>query len=465
MAFITNEEIQAYQPDSLPQEYDAMETARRLMEKAGLWKINQQMGSRWPIGCVALEITQRCNLDCTLCYLSEHSEAVQDLPLPEIFRRIDMIRQYYGEHTDVQITGGEPTLRKRTELLAIVRRVRELDMRPTLMTNGIKATRDLLEDLVAAGLIDVVFHVDTTQEIKGYGSESELNVIRQKYIDRVRGLPLSVMFNTTVHHGNFDEIPELVRFFAGNADIVRTASFQLQADTGRGVQGKRDAVISIDTVAGQIQQGAGTVINFDATGIGHPSCNRYGLCLETDGKLYDLLDDTVFIGRIQSASAHLRWDRTDNNKTARTFIRWLLSQPRHWLPGLCWLGRRFWQIKSDLIAAKGKINTISFLIHNFMDACALERERIDDCAFKTMTAQGPLSMCLHNAKRDDYILQPVALQTENDLRYWQPLSGSVSVESSSTKNTNPTTYSIKRLKGRSRQQTLAQKANASKKSI
>ncbi|MSQ73312.1 MAG: DUF3047 domain-containing protein [Betaproteobacteria bacterium] len=82
------------------------------------------MGSRWPIGCVALEITQRCNLDCTLCYLSEHSEAVRDIPLEEIFRRIDLIFRHYGPNTDVQITGGDPTLRQREELLAIVQRVR-----------------------------------------------------------------------------------------------------------------------------------------------------------------------------------------------------------------------------------------------------------------------------------------------------------------------------------------------------
>jgi hypothetical protein len=46
-----------------------------------------QRGRRYAIGCVALEITQRCNLDCTLCYLSESSEAVKDLPLEEVFRR------------------------------------------------------------------------------------------------------------------------------------------------------------------------------------------------------------------------------------------------------------------------------------------------------------------------------------------------------------------------------------------
>ena len=90
------------------------------------------------------------------------------------------------------------TLRKKSELLTIVQKVRVMGMRPTLMTNGIKATRSLLEDLADAGLADVAFHVDTTQQRKGFANEVELNKIRQEYIERAQGLPLSVFFNTTM---------------------------------------------------------------------------------------------------------------------------------------------------------------------------------------------------------------------------------------------------------------------------
>jgi MoaA/NifB/PqqE/SkfB family radical SAM enzyme len=207
------------------------------MERTGQWHPRQSMGRRWSIGCVALEITQRCNLDCTLCYLSDHSEAVKDVPLEEVFRRIDMIRDHYGENTDVQVTGGDPTLRKREELVAIVRRVRERGLRPSLFTNGIKATRELLSELVDNGLVDVAFHVDMTQERKGYDSEVALNAVREEYIERAKGLPLSVFFNTTVYDGNFHEIPEVAAFFVRQAEWVNVASFQLQADTGRGTAG------------------------------------------------------------------------------------------------------------------------------------------------------------------------------------------------------------------------------------
>ncbi|MCX6104121.1 MAG: radical SAM protein, partial [Proteobacteria bacterium] len=149
---------------------------------------NQVLGRRASIGCVALEITQRCNLDCSLCYLSEHSEEVKDLPIEEIYRRIDEIKNHFGAGTDVQITGGDPTMRDRKELVAIVKRVRDIGMRPTLMTNGLKASRDLIEELISVGLNDIAFHMDLTFELPGYKTEMDLNKLRLRYIDKVRGL-------------------------------------------------------------------------------------------------------------------------------------------------------------------------------------------------------------------------------------------------------------------------------------
>ena len=432
-------------PDPLCENGIPTQRARDAMQRSGCAGPGQQMGSRWPIGCVALEITQRCNLDCTLCYLSENSESVRDIPLDEVFRRIDLIYHHYGPNTDVQVTGGEPTLRQHDELLAVVRRIRERRMRSTLMTNGRKATRVLLEALAGAGLVDVAFHVDTTQQIKGYRSETELNTLRAAYIDRCRGLPLSVMFNTTVHEGNFDEIPELVRFFRAQAGRVRTVSFQAQAMTGRGVHEKK-IDITLDAIAAQIEQGAGTTINFASSLVGHARCNRYGLCFQAGGRLYDALDDPDFIARLQPATAHIVLDRGERRRVAEKFLAWLAANPRHWASVLRWGAAKAWQMRAGLAAGRGRIKTLSFLIHGFMDAGALERERIDACVFKTMTAEGPVSMCLHNAKRDSFILQPVRVWTPQGARLWQPLGEA------------PRRHGLKHVKGRARRDLIKQGA-------
>ena len=99
-AILTREEIQAWRPSvDLPDEGEyAKPLITRLME-TGIWHDRQLAGRRWAMGCVALEITQRCNLDCTLCYLSPYSEAVKDIPLGEIFKRIETIFRQYGPNT------------------------------------------------------------------------------------------------------------------------------------------------------------------------------------------------------------------------------------------------------------------------------------------------------------------------------------------------------------------------------
>ena len=417
-------QVAAHQPFALDANGTApLVLARRRMEHTGQWLPGQQMGQRWAIGCVALEITQRCNLDCTLCYLSESSEALKDIPLEEVFRRIDMIAAHYGAHTDVQVTGGDPTLRRRDELVAIVRRVCDKGMRPALFTNGILATRELLAELADAGLVDVAFHVDMTQERKGYASEFELHAIRREYIERVRGLPLAAIFNTTVFDGNFHDVPQIVAFFVEHSDVVKFASFQLQADTGRGVLATRGFEISTASVVRQICAGARTPLNFDALSTGHSACNRYALALVVAGRVHDLFAQPAFVQRVAPALASLQFDRAHPLRTLQALLRWTLRHPQVLWPGARWFTAILWRMKGDLAGSKGKVRKLSFFVHNFMDACNLEQERVDACAFMVVTGEGPLSMCVHNAKRDEYLLKLVAVGAGETLRFWSPVSG------------------------------------------
>ncbi len=399
---------------------DPIGCARQRMQDAGAWHPRQPIGRRFAIGCVALEITQRCNLDCTLCYLSEHSEAVHDIPLEEVFRRIAMIREHYGPDTEVQVTGGDPTLRRRDELVAIVRRVTEAGMRASLFTNGIRATRDLLAELSAAGLVDVAFHVDMTQERKGYASEVALNALRAEYISRARGLPLAVVFNTTVFDGNLHEIPAVARFFRDHADAVNLASFQLQAETGRGTLGARGAPVTKDSVAAALQTGIGAPLTFDTMAVGHQGCNRYALALVADGGAHDMLDDPRVAATLLQAMVGARFDRRDSRRRAFAFLGGLARHPGAALGVLPWAVRKAWAMRRDLWRARGRASKLTLFIHDFMDARRLERDRITGCAFMVATAEGPISMCLHNAKRDDFLLRPLSLA---DGTWWDPATG------------------------------------------
>jgi 7,8-dihydro-6-hydroxymethylpterin dimethyltransferase len=404
----------------------ATERTRARLEKNGQWAPWQMMGRRMSIGCVALEITQRCNLDCTYCYLSESSEALKDIPLKEVFRRIDEIFEFYGPNTDVQVSGGDPTLRQRDELVAIVRYIKETGMRSSLFTNGIRATREMLEELVEAGLEDVAFHVDMTQERKGYQSEVELNAVRLEYINRARGLPLSVIFNTTAFPGNFHEIPDVVRFFQGHADVVRFVSVQVGAEVGRGVDAETDrerVTVNFNTVKQAICEGAGTQLNFDAASSGHRDCNAYAFGLIVNGKVFDFLYDSEFVQKTLHSSVGFAVNRANLVRMWLAIGRYFASHPSIFLGFAKRAFQLAWRERQHFVAARGRVHKLSYFVHNFMDASALDEERCEACSFMVMTPEGPLSMCIHNAKRDDYLLVPAAVKQESKLMFFNPVTG------------------------------------------
>jgi 7,8-dihydro-6-hydroxymethylpterin dimethyltransferase len=393
------------------------------MRRTGQWSPAQAAGRRWTMGCVSLEVTQRCNLDCTLCYLSESAEAVRDIPLQELFRRIDDIAVQYGPHTDVQISGGDPTLRDKDELSQIVRYVRAKGLRASLFTNGILLTRAWLERLAGDGLNDVAFHVDMTQERKGFATEWEMNRLRLHYINMARGLPLSVIFNTTVFAGNMHEVPAIAKFFVQHNDVVRFASFQLGADTGRGtVPGRGPVAVTQASVCQAIEQGAGIALNFDALHGGHRSCNRYALLLSIGQQHFDALQDAALAQRVMHETADVVLARGQSLSGAWAMAKAVLRHRHLAAAVLKRAARMLWQARGQWFS-HGRIvpplRKISFFTHNFMDACNLDAERIEACVFMAATAEGPMSMCAYNAERERILLKPIVLASGET---WQPLA-------------------------------------------
>ncbi len=423
--YLTKAEISAWKPYPRPDDADHLtptERARQRMEAAGQWAPWQILGRGMVVGCVALEITQRCNLDCTYCYLSESSEALKDIPIEEVYRRIDLIHAHYGPLTNVQVTGGDPTLRNYDELIAIVRYIKAKGMRSALLTNGIKASRKMLEDLCEAGLEDVAFHVDMTQDRKGYASEAALNAVREEYINRARGLPLAVIFNNTVSPTNFHDIPALIQFYVKHADVVRFASFQVGADMGRGADRTR-VTVSPDTVMQAIRDGAGAHLTFDALSAGHAKCNGYAFGLVINNKVHDFLYDHGFVSGVLASAAHLQIDRADKKSIRNTVISYFVRHPKMFLGTLSQLARILWRARRDVIAARGKVSKISFFVHNFMDSAQLEKDRCEACSFMVITPEGPMSMCVHNAKRDNYLLVASPVERNGKMKYFNPATG------------------------------------------
>ncbi|WP_170562098.1 radical SAM protein [Ruegeria atlantica] len=427
-------------------------TDRRAPLRGGLhgcgeYGAGQTAGRFYPIACVALEVTQRCNLDCTLCYLSDRAEMTYDPPLSVLFARLATIHSHYGPGVSVQLTGGDPTLRKVEDLEALCREIRSLNMRSCLMTNGIRASRAFLTRLAAAGLDDVAFHVDMTQERNGFNSEAELNVVRRAYIRHTRGLGLRVLFNTTVFGGNFDELPALAQFMR-DCPEVSFVSFQMQADTGRGMLRERPDAITQDSVMAAVEAGYETPLHFDTAAVGHAKCNRYASVVTAGGRAVSLLSAKRLTHKVIAALSKVDQSADGHIDTRDSVWRMVRRNPLLALrAGLHLLGCVM-RLGQGLL--QGPVRRQSVFIHNFMAADALEEDRCASCVFMVATANGPLSMCVHNAQRDMHLAAPDRVDGPTGPSWWNAAVPRLSGGPDLPDLNDPSLAPLKRLKGQMR---------------
>ncbi|MEM6942248.1 MAG: radical SAM protein [Pseudomonadota bacterium] len=419
------------------------EPLRLALERHGQFTDGQLAGRLFPIACVALEVTQRCNLDCTLCYLSDLAEVVPDVPLDTLLARVDEIHDRFGPNTNVQVTGGDPTLRPIEDLEAVVMRIRALGMRSALFTNGIRADRAMLERLAAAGLNDVSFHVDTTQDRRGYDGvdETALNPVRKAYLERAAGLGLRVNFNTTLYAGNFGEVPALLEWFIDHADGINLASFQMQAETGRGTAGGRADSVTREGLVEMIERASGGSADFDVFAIGHAECNLHASILVAGGRTAPLYGDRSFFRvlfeRLARRAEATGADWNDDRTTRLRALGEIALSPSLWPGALRALRASLLPLIPSLLRAR-RPHRLSFFIHNFMSAEALDRARCESCVFLTITEKGPLSMCAMNADRDAYLmadLTPEALARRRTAMAFKHLKGRLRARAAETRDT------------------------------
>ena len=447
-AFLSAEEIAAWRaPSAGDVDPDLRRPLRQALSQHGQLDAGQTAGRFYPIACVALEVTQKCNLDCTLCYLSDHAEMAHDMPLEVLFRRIDTIERQYGAKTPVQLTGGDPTLRSPEHLERLCRYIRERGMRSCLMTNGIKATDTLLQRLAKAGLDDVAFHVDLTQDRRGYPTEVSLDPVRQTYIERAQKAGLRILFNTTVFEGNIEEMPAVAAFFRRNAAYVTLASFQMEAITGRGLVRKHTSGLTRERVTSLLDAGLGTRVNYDVASVGHASCTRYGAVLVAGDIAVSALDNSsLFVALLSRMEKHAVFEAA-TIRVAPTVCKILFRDPVFALRLTAHLITRLWLLRRGLLTSGGRVHRMSLLLHNFMDARELERDRCESCVFMVATERGLVSMCVHNARRDADIFAPVRIDTKDGPKWWSASTGRTSA---TPDDSQPEKMPFKRLKGRLR---------------
>ncbi|MBN1903905.1 MAG: radical SAM protein [Deltaproteobacteria bacterium] len=167
-----------------------------------------------------LEITRRCDLNCSYCYQKSDPESNKTLFQIEQ----ELIATLGLRKTDtVFITGGEPLLHP--DLEAIVKTVKAYRVKPVLMTNGNRLNEDKVKALKEAGLFGFIIHVDRGQDRPAWKDKTEklLNNLRQEYADMIHKAGGMICgFNTTILPETINELPDIVEWTVKNIDKVCT---------------------------------------------------------------------------------------------------------------------------------------------------------------------------------------------------------------------------------------------------
>lgn len=192
--------------------------------------------------CTALiEITQRCNLHCPVCFAGagQGKDAEADLSLERIAFLYDRILAASGP-CNIQLSGGEPTLHE--QLPAIIRMGRDKGFSfLQLNSNGLllAETPDYAKALRRAGLSSVFLQFDGCRaedhlRLRG----RDLGPVKEAAIKHCAEAGLGVVLVPTLLPGvNDDALWDIVRHGVARAPVVRGVHFQPISYFGRYPQG------------------------------------------------------------------------------------------------------------------------------------------------------------------------------------------------------------------------------------
>lgn len=205
--------------------------------------------------CVLLEVTQRCNLACPVCFASS-GRSPADPGLDEVGSWLRALRAS-GRMVNIQLSGGEPTMRD--DLPEIVALAHSLGFGfVQANTNGLRIADDpaYLRRLKDAGLNCVFLQFDgVTDAVYRRIRGRDLFAAKERAIRNCAEANLGVVLVPVLVPGvNTLQIGDIIRFAMDRMPTVRTVHFQPISHAGRFPHPPGDADrITIPEVLRQIE--------------------------------------------------------------------------------------------------------------------------------------------------------------------------------------------------------------------
>ena len=363
--------------------------------------------------CVVLDITERCNLACPVCFASAGASPKADPSLAEIKTWCRALLASGGPF-NIHLSGGEPTVRR--DLPEIVRSIRALGFSYIqLNTNGLRLAeeKEYAGDLKEAGLTCVFLQFDgitddVFEKIRGrHLLDTKLTAIRN-CCEQELGV---VLVPTLVPGVNTSQIGDLLRTALSLVPAVRAVHFQPISYFGRYPAAPHDADrITIPEIIQLIEEqtaGQFSAANFYPASGENPYCSFHGkFWLYPDGRVVPATRPAVVsccgpTPDTNSASnlVQLGVANPAQGEGARRAQRFVA---RHWAfpaSALPPSGERLENIDVTSMDAFLEEEKSSFCISGmaFQDAWNLDLERLRECFLDVLSPEQKLvPLCAYN---------------------------------------------------------------------
>ena len=186
-----------------------------------------------------LDVTNRCNLRCPICFaVAAEGGTVYEPEPEEVLEMMRNLRRNLPVPAPaIQFAGGEPTVSK--HLPQYIKWAKELGFKHVQIASNvirIGKSKEYLQELRDAGLSTIYMQFDGVTpgpylEARG----TDLLPLKKQAVQNARevGMESLVLVPTVVRGVNDDQLGDIIQYAVDNRDVVRCINFQPVSITGR----------------------------------------------------------------------------------------------------------------------------------------------------------------------------------------------------------------------------------------
>lgn len=344
-----------------------------------------------------LEVTSRCNLACAFCFANAEAHVARDPDLVTIAELLERAVEQSGRRVNLQLSGGEPTVRDDLPAIISLARSAGFDF-IQLNSNGVRLGGDpfYAETLKRAGLSSVFLQFDGVDDavyvtLRGRALLDE----KLRAVEHCARAGLGVVLVPTLVPGvNTTDVGSIIQLALELAPGVRGVHFQPVSYFGRypGEPDDASRMTLPDLMRAIEEQTSGLMAarDFAPPGCEHPRCSFHGTFLRTaDGRLEPLTERGMEQGDVSAKEP----DTAAGSAVSFVLRQW--AAPMH--ESCC--------CASDPFAAfvrSHQERTFSVSAMAFQDVWNMDLERLRECCIHILAPDGRLiPFCAYNVTARD----------------------------------------------------------------